>query len=61
MIYSEEVTKLQSIIEGIDNNIDERIHKLIKTFGPFKNYDIDYIYYIVIFNSLSFQQLKNFL
>lgn len=60
MIYSDEVFKLQSMIEGLDSNIDDRVHKLIKTFGPFKNYDIDYVYYIVIFNSLSFQQLKNF-
>ena len=48
------------MIEGLDSNIDDRVHKLIKTFGPFKNYDIDYVYYIVIFNSSSFQQLKTF-
>jgi hypothetical protein len=63
MIYSEDLLKLQTIIEGIDNNnndIDDIVNKLIKIFGPFKNYDIDYTYYIVIFKSLTFQQIKNF-
>ena len=60
MIFSEEVSKIQTQIDSLDENVDNSIHKLIKIFRPFINYDIDYIYYIVIFNSLSFQQLKNF-
>ena len=35
MIFSEEVSKIQTQIDSLDENVDNSIHKLIKIFRTF--------------------------